>query len=90
MHFCGSSNVIHNGLRGRIQRCKCNECGRRFDGGLRRDKAQVMTDYIEGKQTMEQLAVKYKVSCKMIARDLVGMRYVQKISKDKQVVILCC
>ena len=31
--FCGSSNVIHNGLRGHIQRYKCKDCGRRFDGG---------------------------------------------------------
>ena len=62
--------MVHNGLRGRIQRYKCKDCGRRFDGGHRRDKAQVITDYIEGKQTMEQLAEKYKVSSKTIARDL--------------------
>ena len=79
--------MVHNGLRGRIQRYKCKDCGRRFDGGIRRDKAQVITDYIEGKQTMSQLAEKYKVSTKTIARDLTGMRYVQKISKYKQVVI---
>lgn len=79
--------MVHNGLRGRIQRYKCKDCERRFDGGIRRNKAQVITDYIEGKQTMEQLAVKYKVSSKTIARDLMGMRYVQKISKDKHVVI---
>ena len=85
--FCGSSNVVHNGLRGRIQRYKCNDCGRRFDGGRRRDKSQVITDYIEGKQTVSQLALKYGVSTKTIERDLRGMRYVQKISKDKQVVI---
>ena len=78
--FCGSSNVVRNGLRGRIQRYKCKDCGRRFDGGQRRDKAQVITDYIEGKQTMEQLAEKYKVSSRTIARDLTGMRYVQNIS----------
>lgn len=65
----------------------CKACGRQFVGGQRRDKAQVITDYIEGKQTMEQLAERYKVSSKTIARDLAGMRYVQKISKDKQVVI---
>ena len=79
--------MVHNGLRGRIQRYKCNDCGRRFDGGIRRSKAQVITDYIEGKQTLEQLADKYQVSTRTIARDLEGMRYVQKISKYKQVVI---
>lgn len=85
--FCGSSEVVRNGLRGRIQRYKCKSCGRRFDGGLRRDKFQVITDYIEGKQTREQLAQKYGVSVRTISRDLEGMRYVQKISKDKQVII---
>lgn len=79
--------MVHNGLRGRIQRYKCNDCGRRFDGGIRRDKSQVITDYIEGKQTVRQLASKYKVSCKTISRDLTGMRYVQKISKEKHVII---
>ena len=79
--------MVHNGLRGRTQRYKCKDCGRRFDGGVRRDKSEVITDYIEGKQTMDQLAEKYKVSSKTIARDLTGMRYVRKISKDKQVVI---
>lgn len=79
--------MIKYGKRGHVQQYKCNECGRRFSGGERRDKAQVITDYIEGKQTREQLAVKYGVSAKTISRDLVGMRNVRKISKDKSVVI---
>lgn len=66
---------------------KCKECGRRFTGGNRRDKSQVITDYVEGKQTINQLATKYGVSSKTISRDLKGMRYVQKISKDKEVTI---
>ena len=47
MFFWGASNVVHNGLRGRIQRYKCNDCGRRFDGGIRRSNAQAIlqTDY---------------------------------------------
>ena len=66
---------------------KCNDCGCRFSGGVRRDKSQVITDYIEGKQTLNQLADKYGVSKKTIRRDLEGMRYVQKISRDKEVTI---
>ena len=66
---------------------KCKACGRRFSGGERRDESQVITDYIEGKQTVAQLAAKYGVSEKTIRRDLKGMRYVQKISKDKHVII---
>ena len=79
--------MVHNGLRGRTQRYKCKDCGRRFDGGVRRDKSQVITDYVEGKQTLDQLALKYRVNEKTIRRDLEGMRYVQKISKYKQVTI---
>lgn len=79
--------MVHNGLRGRIQRYKCKDCGRRFDGGIRRDKSQVITDYVEGKQTLHQLAIKYGVNEKTIRRDLEGMRYVQKIARYRQVTI---
>lgn len=79
--------MVHNGLRGRTQRYKCKDCGRRFDGGVRRDKSQVITDYVEGKQTLSQLALKYGVNEKTIRRDLEAMRHVQKISKYKQVTI---
>lgn len=85
--FCGSPNVVRNGLRGRRQLYKCKDCGRQFLGGKRRDKSQVITDYVEGKQTLDQLALKYGVSERTIRRDLEGMRYVQKISKCKQVTI---
>lgn len=66
---------------------KCKSCGRQFVGGSRRDKLQVITDYVEGKQTLSQLAAKYGVNEKTIRRDLAGMRYVHKISKDKEVTI---
>ena len=79
--------MVHNGLRGRTQRYKCKDCGRRFDGGIRRDKSQVITDYVEGKQTLGQLALKYGVSERTIRRDLEAMHHVQKISKYKQVTI---
>ena len=85
--FCGSPNVVKNGLRGRKQQYKCKDCGRQFLGGIRRDKSQVISEYIEGKQTRKQLAAKYGVSVRTIERDLEGMRYVQKVSKDKSVVI---
>lgn len=66
---------------------KCKSCSRQFLGGVRRDKAQVITDYVEGKQTLAQLAVKYGVNEKTIRRDLEGMRYVHKIAKYKDVTI---
>ena len=79
--------MVRNGLRGRRQLYKCKDCGRQFLGGKRRDKSQVITDYVEGKQTLDQLALKYGVSERTIRRDLEGMRYIQKISKHKQVTI---
>ena len=79
--------MVKNGKRDRIQLYKCKECGRRFSGGIRRDKSQVITDYVEGKQTINQLAAKYGVSSKTISHDFKGRRYVQKISKDKEVTI---
>ena len=74
-------------MRSRKQMYKCKDCNRQFLGGRRRDKTQVITDYVEGKQTIEQLSVKYGVSSRTIQRDLKGMRYVQKISKNKDVTI---
>ena len=66
---------------------KCKDCGRQFLGGHRRDKSQVITDYVDGKQTIEQLAVKYGVNERTIRRDLEGMRYIYKIAKYKDVTI---
>jgi len=85
--FCSSSNVIRNGLRGRKQMYKCKDCGKQFIGGQRRDKSRVITDYIEGKQTLKQLAAKYNVSERKIRLDLEGLRFVHKIAKYKDVVI---
>lgn len=79
--------MVKNGVRDRKQQYKCKDCGRQFLGGIRRDKPQIISEYIEGKQTRKQLAAKYGVSVRTIERDLEGMRYVQKVSKDKSVVI---
>lgn len=79
--------MVHNGLRDGKQRYKCKECGRRFTGGIRRDKSQVITDYVDGKQTIIQLAAKYKVSERTIRRDLESMRFVRKKAKYKEVTV---
>ena len=79
--------MVRNGLKGRKQLYKCKDCGRQFLGGHRRDKSQIITDYIEGKQTLEQLAVKYGVNEKTIRRDLESMRHVHKIAKHKDVTV---
>ena len=79
MLFCSSSDVIRYGHRGGKQLYKCKSCGRQFVGCYRRDQSQVITDYVESKQTLSQLAAKYGVNEKTIRRDLAGMRYVHKI-----------
>ena len=79
--------MVRNGLRGRKQLYKCKDCGRQFLGGHRRDKSQVITDYVEGKQTLQQLATKYKVSERTIRRDLESMRFVRKKAKYKEVTV---
>lgn len=66
---------------------KCKDCGKQFIGGARRNKSQVITEYIEGKQTLAQLAIKYNVSERTIRRDLEGMHFVHKIAKYKDVTI---
>lgn len=85
--FCVSPNVVRNGVRGRKQLYECKCCGKQFLGGQRRDESQVTEDYVDGRQTLHQLAVKYGVNEKTIRRGLEGMRYVRKISKYKDVTI---
>lgn len=79
--------MVRNGLRVRFHLYKCKSCGRQFYGGNRRNKQQIISDYIDGKQTLEQLSKKYGVSARTIRRDLSDMRYIQKISRYKQVSI---
>ena len=66
---------------------KCKDCGKQFIGGKRCDKSQVITDYVEGKQTLQQLASKYKVSERTIRRDLENMRFVRKKARCKEVTV---
>ena len=79
--------MVRNGLGGHKHLYKCKDCGRQFVGGIPRDKNQLITDYVDGKQTLNQLAIKYGVNEKTIRRDLEAMHLVQKISKHKQVTI---
>lgn len=80
MLFCCSSNVVRNGRRGSCQMYKCKDCGVQFIGGKRRDKSQVITDYVEGKQTLQHLASKY-VLCVLYSCDHCFFYYVQTCPK---------
>ena len=66
---------------------KCKDCNKQFIGGQRCDKFKVITDYVEGKQTLLQLSLKYKVSERTIRRDLESMRFVRKKAKYKEVIV---
>lgn len=79
--------AVKNGHNQGRQLYRCKSCGRQFLEGERRNKSQIITDYIEGKQTLSQLSEKYDVSVRTISRDLECMRYASKISKNKSVVI---
>lgn len=79
--------MIRNGRKNSKQLYKCKECGKQFLGGRRRNKVQVITDYVEGKQILSQLAQRYRISERTIQRDLAGMRFVRKIAKVKDVTI---
>lgn len=69
-NFCGSTNVVRNGLRVRFQLYKCKDCGRKFRGGTRIEKLQIISNYVKGKQTCRQLSEKYGVSARTISRYL--------------------
>jgi hypothetical protein len=51
-----------------VQQYKCIACGRQFSGGNRLDSAKIWQEYIDGKQTYHQLALKYNCSIKTIQR----------------------
>lgn len=47
---------------------KCHACRRQFIGGERRDPDTILSEYLSGKQTYSQLALKYGCSWKTIQR----------------------
>ena len=68
--FCGSKRTKKNGKRNGKQRYKCNDCGRRFDGGERLNSAFLWQLYSERKQTKEELAKDFGCSSRTITRYL--------------------
>ncbi len=73
--------------KGRRQLYKCHDCGRQFVGGKRLDTQDIIKDYVEGKQTLAQLAEKYGVNKSTIWRRIGCMRHIRVISRYKDVVI---
>ena len=66
---------------------KCLDCGRQFVGGHRAPTEAIISDYIDNKQTLQQLSEKYSLSVRTIWERLKDMRRVHVISRYKDVVI---
>lgn len=67
--FCESSKVKKNGLNHSVQLYKCKSCGRQFLGSYHRlSPAQIWADYLEGKQTISEIAQSYHVSESTVKR----------------------
>lgn len=79
--------MIKNGHKSGKQLYRCKDCDRQFVGGKRIDPLEVERDYIDGKQTLAQLSVKYGVCIKTIWNTLGSMRHKRIISKDKDVIV---
>ena len=67
--FCKSSQVKRNGLNHGVQLYKCKSCGRQFLGGYHRlSSVQIWSAYLEGKQTIAEIAQHHHVSESTIKR----------------------
>jgi uncharacterized C2H2 Zn-finger protein len=86
--YCSSSNIKKNGKISEEQLYKCKDCGKQFRGRKSVDNHQLSHDYIFGKQTLQQLSARYKVSVSTIRRRLQTIRSTRIISVDKNVVVL--
>jgi len=85
--FCGSSAVVKNGHKSGRQLYLCKSCGRQFVGGRRLSTPDLITEYVEGKQTIAQLSKSHGVSKSTIWRRLSGMRHIRVVPSEKDVVI---
>ncbi|MDD2164319.1 transposase [Glaesserella parasuis] len=74
-HFCYSSDIHKHGIRNNIQRYKCNACNKTFTLKKKLNPISIWNDYSIGKQTYQQLAVKYHCSVRTI------QRYIDKVPK---------
>lgn len=76
-----------NGQKRNKQLYKCKSFGRQFVGSFRLDDEVLKSEYIEGNQTLDQLASKYNVNKSTIWRRFKSMCHVHVISRHKEVVI---
>lgn len=67
---CGSINTKKNGKKGHKQQYLCKSCLKQFVFKTRIHPNELWQEYTQGKQTYEQLAVKYHLSIRTIQRRL--------------------
>ena len=72
-------------MRNHVQTYKCKACGKQFKGGERRDKNQVITDYVEGKTSTGGSALSIRLSdgakqSDRIALNFIGLPQTSKIT----------
>ncbi len=80
--------IVKNGLKGAKQLHKCKACGRQFVGGNRLDTAQIVREYVIGKQTLEQLSVRYGCRKETIWRRLQSFQMEPHVPFGGHVVVL--
>lgn len=66
--YCKSSDVKKNGLRNHIQHYKCKCCGKQFLGKSKPSIDTVWNEYLNAKQTIAEIAVKYHLSESTVKR----------------------
>ena len=67
---------------------KCHACGKQFIGGERREPEQIWDEFQSGKQTIFQLAKKYKCSKRTIQRKLNSHRVSIPEKAPRNIVVL--
>ena len=80
--------MVKAGFSDGSQRYKCKDCCRRFISRKRLDESKLYDDYLNGKQTLEQLSLQNKVSVRTIQRRLNKAKDVDMPISGRPVVVL--
>lgn len=67
---CGSTKTKKNGQRNGTQLYKCTECGLQFRRGIKVSTDELWEAYMNGKQTICELALRHKISESSVKRRL--------------------
>src|SRR5574344_1537132 len=84
---CGSKHIKKNGKVGGKQLYKCLDCGKQFVDRRNIDTDTMYQEYVFGKQTIEQLSERYRISKSTIQRRFRIIHSVLTVSKDKEVIV---